>query len=164
MVKIITGKIDSEKTTKLLSVYREKNEGDGFALPKLYSHNQIAGQRLVRLSTKENVVFSLKKSFLPEHWNEAYSYDDYSFSIEGRAFFERGMEHMLLTGASPIFLDEIGPLELEGKGFASALRKLLTMQVDLIIVVRDSCFEDVIRQFHITDYTLVPVDRFKLVF
>ncbi len=155
MIYIVTGGINSGKTTKLLSLYREIKTGDGFILPKLYIGDSYAGQQIVRLSTGEGRPFSLKKDFIPAFWNEQYRYDNYSFCREGFDFAFASICHIVDAGLSPIFIDEIGPLELEEKGFYCLLSKLLEHNDTLYISVRELLIAQVISKFSINNYTML---------
>lgn len=54
------------------------------------------------------------------------------------------------------FLDEIGLLELEGKGFSRALRYLLSEgKASLTITARDAYLESVISYFSIPDPEII---------
>ncbi|MFK5926140.1 MAG: nucleoside-triphosphatase [Desulfuromusa sp.] len=55
-------------------------------------------------------------------------------------------------------LDEIGRLELAGKGWASALSELLVSKNRLLIVVRRDFIEKVIQQFALTEYVVVDAE------
>jgi nucleoside-triphosphatase THEP1 len=58
---------------------------------------------------------------------------------------------------TPLYLDEIGPLELEGKGFSHILRDCLASQAELFLVVRTGCLKDVLKAFGIREYELMQV-------
>lgn len=52
-------------------------------------------------------------------------------------------------------IDEVGRLELQGHGYANALRTLLEMQKDLYIAVRSRFVDDVVEEFGIKNYELI---------
>ena len=47
---------------------------------------------------------------------------------------------------SPLFIDEIGPLELGGQGFRDIFVSLIREEVELYVVVRKSCLDRVIAE------------------
>lgn len=155
MVYIVTGKINSGKTTRLLSIYNERKAGDGFINKKIYINNKYAGQEIIRLSTGDSKIFSLKKAFLTDEWQEEYSYDVYSFSKEGMPFAEEIIKDIIDNDISPIFIDEIGPIELQGLGFYKVFKEILKTKKDIFVVVREGCLEKVISQFEIGLYEIV---------
>ena len=60
---------------------------------------------------------------------------------------------------TPVFIDEIGPLELDGNGFFAGFKKILRTQRDVYITVRNHCVEDVINKFNIRNYTIIMVNE-----
>lgn len=61
-VNIIAGEVNSGKTSKLLEIYRQAGQGDGFINAKIYTGPQYAGQRIVWLSTGEVWTFPTEKT------------------------------------------------------------------------------------------------------
>lgn len=157
-VHIITGGVNTGKTTRLLSIYHELELGDGFINAKVYDAGQYTGQRIVRLSTGESVNFSFKKEFIPLNWDEEYTYDVYSFSRRGLIFAYNTVSDIILKKIEPIFIDEIGPLELQRQGFFDILAMLLKLKREIYITVRDSCVESVIKEFNIEKYNTIQVN------
>lgn len=157
MVHIVTGSINSGKTTKLLSLYKELKTGDGFILPKVYIEGNYSGQQIVRLSTGASRPFSFKDGYIPICWNERYRYDVYSFSEEGFDFASAIAQDIVSNNISPVFIDEIGPLELQEKGFFKILSQLLLESNTVYISVRQTHVENVVEKFTIVNYDLIKV-------
>lgn len=156
-VHIIAGGVNTGKTTRLLSIYRETGFGDGFINTKIYKAGQYAGQRIVRLSTGESENFSFKKGFIPLNWDEEYGYDVYSFSRRGLMFADKTVADIIAKGIEPAFIDEIGPLELQKKGFFGIFTMLLKIKKEIYITVRDSCVERIIKEFGIEKFHIIEV-------
>ena len=150
MVYIITGEINSGKTTRLLSIYNEKQEGDGFVTLKVYSHGKYIGQKIRRLSTGEETYLSMVRD-IPKDWDEKCRYDDYSFSQSGINLAQKTADDIIKRGINPAFVDEIGPLELQGKGFFDVFSLLLSECRDIYFTVRITSLNDVIEKFIIKD-------------
>ncbi|MCX7615667.1 MAG: hypothetical protein N2Z65_07935 [Clostridiales bacterium] len=157
MINIITGEINSGKTTVLQSIYRHLNKGDGIALPKYFIDGRCSGQRIVQLSTGKTELFSHKSSAVPDGWVEKIRYDSYSFSNKGMSFAEKVFERIIKEQISPAFVDEIGPLELRKDGFYRDLTKIISLQNELFIAVRSSCLSDVLQLFDIHTFCLLNV-------
>lgn len=156
-VNIIAGEVNSGKTSKLLEIYHQAGQGDGFINAKIYIGLQYAGQRIVWLSTGESMDFSYRKDFIPDNWDEKYCYDAYSFSNKALDFADQIISEALKRDAEPVFLDEIGPLELQNKGFYDILKRILSSNREIYITVRKSCVEQVIMQFNITNYNIISI-------
>ncbi|HEX9059070.1 MAG TPA: nucleoside-triphosphatase [Clostridia bacterium] len=157
MVHIVTGSINSGKTTKLLSLYKELKRGDGFILPKIYIDGSFRGQQIIRLSNGTGKPFSFKMGYIPPLWDEKYSYDVYSFSMEGLDFAFDTIENIIDNSINPVFMDEIGPLELQEKGFYHPLAEVLSKSLSLYISVRETHLKSVIDKFRIENYEILKV-------
>lgn len=157
MLHIVTGQIDEGKTTKLLSIFDETKCGDGFINQKVFIDGVNAGQEIMRLSTREKRYFSFREGFLPDCWNEKYQYGAYSFSKEGYEFAEKVVWNVIRDTIEPVFIDEIGPLELGGKGFHDLFFALLKENMEMYVAVRESCVDDVIKKFGIENSRLIFV-------
>ncbi|HAH30868.1 MAG TPA: hypothetical protein DCL44_00980 [Elusimicrobia bacterium] len=66
---------------------------------------------------------------------------DFNFYGEGISAGLKALSSERLTHANVVFVDEVGFLELEGKGWAPALTQLRELKMPLIIVVRDYLLE-----------------------
>ena len=155
MVHIITGEINSGKTSRLVKLYGEINRGDGFFCRKNYVANQYAGQMIVRLTTGESTCFTYKQKFIPPGWDEGYIYEDYSFSRTGLLFAKRIAMEIVYRNIQPVFIDEIGPLELMGSGFHKILEQFLYLETNLYLVIRASCLMEVINKYHIATFNII---------
>jgi nucleoside-triphosphatase THEP1 len=69
---------------------------------------------------------------------------------EGLAFAAEALEGAA-CGASVVFVDEIGPWELQGGGLAPSLRDLLPRPLVLVLVVRAGLVEAVRQVFAIPE-------------
>ena len=81
----------------------------------------------------------------------------YRFSTQ--AF--RHANEVIINGSSlagaQIVIDEIGPLELQGKGFYNTLSQLLSLNdpaFDLLLVIRENLVEKVIAHFNIAMHNI----------
>jgi nucleoside-triphosphatase THEP1 len=155
MVNVITGEINSGKTSRLLSLYGEINRGDGFYCRKKYIANHYAGQEIIRLTNGESACFSFKQPFIPAGWDEVYSYEDYSFSRTGLLFVNKIAMDIVNNKNQPVFIDEIGPLELADRGFHEILNQFLFSETDLYLVIRASCLTKVINKYHIDAFRVI---------
>lgn len=153
MVYIITGEINCGKSTKLLSIYQYNKVGDGFYNHRISIYNQT-GQELIHLTSGKTCLYSIRCNYTPDGWDELYTYKEYSFSGAGILFAKNIMNDML-ENLQPAYIDEIGPLELEEKGFYNDFKQLLQTQKDIYVVVRYKCLFDVLMKFNIRKFTII---------
>ena len=153
MVFIITGGVNTGKTTLFERIHK-KQGGGGFSLPKIIVNNQFKGYWIKDLNTGEKTEFALIESM------DGYLYKmgRFYFLPEGMEFARRIYKKAIETEEKNFFIDEIGPLELEDKGFSHIFRDALTSFENIYVVVRESCLDDVIRKFGLNEYKLVRKD------
>jgi len=152
MIYIITGGIDEGKTREIEAIYRQMSKGDGWVSRKVFLHEEFVGYEILRLSTNEKLPLAYKKEFVPPGWDEIYTIGPFCFSKRAFEFAGKIIDEIIDKNINPVFIDEIGPLELQGKGFCPMLEKILKTQKDVYIVVRSHCVNDVIKKFSIKNY------------
>ncbi len=161
MVVIIAGEIDAGKTTKLLEIYETIKSGDGIIAKKVFTAGTFTGYELVRLTTGEKKLFAVLKENLPDEWEEVFSHRRFSFSKKAFEFAEHTFEQILAEKITPIFIDEIGPLELSGKGFDEIFKKLLEANRKIYAAIRTDCVKSVIEKYAIKDYEVIELRQRK---
>ncbi len=136
MVFIITGPRNSGKTTRLLNIFQKKRGGgiaslkskkDGYE--NYFIHFLGSAQDKVLLAT-ENPEFENKDGFFRFKrffFNKNAFKRSYLYVIE-----------LIALSVSPIYLDEVGELEFNGMGFHGICLKLMRLQRDVYITVRDT--------------------------
>ncbi|MBE0700174.1 MAG: hypothetical protein IH571_00650, partial [Acholeplasmataceae bacterium] len=147
MITIITGKVNRFKTTYMIKHYQMHQQGDGFVSVKQMNGNDVQGYDAVKLSTNMKKTLMLHERCLNQSWKEVQSVGPYRVNVETLDWINREVIEMMNRQTSPIYLDEIGQLELSDQGFDSILRLLLLRGVDLIIVVKSSFLDAVIKHY-----------------
>ena len=155
MVTIVTGGIDSCKTTKLASLYAESGAGDGFAMIKRLAGRHVRGYDARRLSTGVDLPLVYRGGFEPEGLRIACRIGPYLFAEAAYRHVSDELLRMVRDRVSPIYFDEIGELELEGSGFDPAMRAMAASGLDLVLVVRDEFVARVVERYELRDVTLV---------
>ncbi len=160
MIYIISGEIDQGKTREMISIYQQQQtkQGDGFVSKKIFPDDtDFTGYEIVRLSNNEKMSLAYRSQYVPPGWDEIYSCGPFHFSKAAVTFAEGIIDDIIARDINPVFIDEIGPLELAGKGFTPLLEKILKTQKDVYITVRNHCVEDVLKKFYIREYELIKV-------
>ncbi len=141
---IVTGPINSGKTTRLMDWCKNRKDVYGILTPK------INGKRVfVDVATGDQFEMEAQ-----ENEENVLSIGKYIFSVAG---FDRAKN--ILRNATNrkngwLIIDEVGPLELKGEGFGEELKELLNSIDDsfkVIIVVRESLVEQVVTYFEIAE-------------
>jgi len=153
MVFIITGGVNTGKTTLFERIHKRQG-GGGFSLPKIIVNNQFKGYWIKDLNTGEKTEFALTETTN----GYLHKMERFYFLPEGMAFAKSIYNKAIETEEKNFFIDEIGPLELENKGFSHIFMDALTSFENIYVVVRESCLDDVIRKFGLKEYKLVRKD------
>lgn len=154
MINIITGRVNSGKTTELIKIFNRLGKGDGFYNRKLYSDGHYVGQEIVIFSNRKSKLWAYRGP-KPENCQQDFCYGEYSFSKEGLEYAENMINSILKSGIDPIYIDEIGPLELQEKGFHNLFKCCLEANKEIYVVIRKSCVEAVIKKYNITNYNII---------
>jgi len=155
MIKIVTGKIHSYKTTRLIQHYLLTRTGDGFVSIKFMKESVVSHYDLQRLSTGETFPFVIRENeILPVH-NVRCQIGPYCFLESGFQIVEASILEMIDKGVSPIYLDEIGLLEREEKGFSKLFQTLIDRGTDLCVVIRKDILPEILKRYHIKDYEII---------
>lgn len=157
MIEIITGEINTGKSTRLKKDFSAHSGADGFVCSKFFVDDVHAGYDLVHLPTNDSCAFIRKVEFMPDCWNEATRImDNFTFSKEGFEFAKKIADNAILNNISRFYIDEIGHLELNGEGFYNMVNKLLTVpNLTLVFIVRRRLLEQTIALFKIKDYIII---------
>ncbi|MBU1108560.1 MAG: nucleoside-triphosphatase [Candidatus Riflebacteria bacterium] len=159
MIYIVSGEINSGKTSWMATDFGQQKNADGFICRKVFVGDTHIGYNLEHLSTGERCHFIRKPEFLPENWREvACLAKKYSFCEEGFCFAQKIADSALAKNCQRFYLDEIGPLELMKKGFYSLLKQLLqNRSLDLVIAVRASLVTTVIDFFELQEINYINI-------
>lgn len=141
---IITGAVNSGKTTLLRDFFeKEKSQGNfptGIIAPGIFENGIKTGFEVIDLSSGESkILASTEKDKF-----SGFQAGKFFFSSEAFEFAKKALlnfEHKVI-----VFLDEVGPLELEGKGYADCLKVLLESDIQkLYLVIRSSVLRDFLK-------------------
>jgi nucleoside-triphosphatase THEP1 len=122
-VIIITGNINSGKTTMMEKLYEnEKTKGKspiGIIARGVFRGKAKVGFDVVNLSTGN----SMPLARIGREIRGGFSVGKFTFSNEGLEFARKALLNSKYSDV--VFIDEMGPLELEDKGYANCLKTLL---------------------------------------
>jgi nucleoside-triphosphatase THEP1 len=145
-IYIITGKIGSGKTSliqKLINkLYQNKVKVSGIISTRIIEDEITTGYDVVNISTGES------KKFLRINGTEQQArIGKFYIYPEG---LNTGNETLLANQTQLVIIDEIGKLELEGKGWSESLQKLINnSKSHLFLSVREEVLNEVIEKFKI---------------
>ena len=145
-ILVITGKINSGKTTLMKKLFEmERLDGKsptGIISPGVFRGDAKIGFDVIDLSTGRASLLARVSGKL----KNGFSVGRFTFSDKSLEFAKKAILDFRPGGT--VFVDEIGPLELTGKGYADCLRILLKSSISkLYISVRENCLDEVRKSF-----------------
>jgi nucleoside-triphosphatase THEP1 len=154
MILILTGPTRSRKTSTLLQWAKVRNDCGGILCP------DKRGLRYL-LNVKDKKTFPFQKK-------EKAGSDDITvgnFILDGNGFKQASAwldEHLRDPNLHYVVLDEIGLLELEGRGWDPWLKSSISKLGDktLILVVRRKLLDEVIQRYGLGEVSVVEPDYF----
>lgn len=147
MIKIITGPIKSGKTTRLTAWVK--------------CHQNCVGILSPVINNRRFIYSILEDEYHPLETEEGDAKDQKTITIGRYTFqestFEWARGQLELADAKNrdwLIIDEIGPLELTGKGLEPQVEKIIDSTLksgkdDLILVVREGLVDKVVDHYHL---------------
>ena len=154
-VFIITGKRHSGKTGAALKLV-EEYRAMGWPVAGVLAPGFMEDGRRVHIdamdaATYKRVPLASRNGRVTD---ALFEYGGFSFSKSGLEFGRRSL--MSFKAGSIVMIDEVGPLELEGKGYSDEVRRLLKPgAAAVVLVVREEVLKDILREYSIDRYRIV---------
>ncbi len=151
----MTGPVHSGKTSLLKKVVIELKEQqhkiDGFLSEVVLRNQEIVGYDLLDLGEKRSIPFLRKEG--EEEWEKIGSYFFIPQSLEeAKDIILRSKEDDLLI------VDEVGPLELEGKGLWPALNRVIFLPLrQSLLVIRLNVVNDFLQRVRNKEWKIFDV-------
>ena len=145
MIFLLTGPVHSGKTILLRNVVQElkkqESQIDGFLSEAVLENNKIIGYDLFDLKEEKSIPFIRKDG--KDEWQRI---GVYFFIPQSLAEAEK----IILRGknADILVVDELGPLELSGKGLWPALKQIIYNNLkNCLLVIRSNILENFLEKF-----------------
>jgi nucleoside-triphosphatase THEP1 len=153
MILILTGPTQSRKTTTLRKWCEGRTDCGGVLSP------DIDGLRvLYNIKTKATIPWQHHTPVEGDSIVGRFSFDPNGF-VTGYSWLN---EHMADPEIRYIVLDEVGKLELEGKGWDTWLRSAFPLPEDktLVLVIRRSLLDEIINRYQLEEVSVVDREYF----
>lgn len=150
MITIITGDKNVGKTSYLEAWYDREKRGVGFCSRKVWHGETCEGYDLVFFPAGGSRPLMRVKE-------KPASGSSSRFQVDPAAVLraEQWMRSHPWSRTAPVWIDEIGRLELEGKGFDSLFRRVLAERREIRVVFRKQVLKDLIAQYGLRGYRLI---------
>ena len=147
-ITLVSSPVDSGKTSYLQKRFSDHSGAAGILSLPVFRNGRKRGYYAYDIGSGEAMLLA---SELPIH--PSFTFRRFYFSEYG---FDFARERILSSFHSPVLvIDEIGPLELEGAGFAPALEECARNYGNhLILVVRDHLRDEVMTAFGLGNFEI----------
>lgn len=159
---ILSAPIRSGKTTALMEFWEMGHLSfDGFIAPEIDEK-----RKLIFLDSEEEIPFELEDNSNDEY-TEIGPFKFYTSAFEK---VRSEIKKLKSSTCKLIIIDEIGYLELDGKGYEPELTEYINFFKEksdpqiLILVVRHSLLNTVIDRYRLDDAQVLSLDLFKTMF
>ncbi len=162
MIYIITAPKNRGKTTYLKSLFQKEEGGQGFCSEKIMKNGVLQGYALRDLYRNDTKIIALvNKRPLPPGWGESFSYGPFHFSKEAFKWAMNLCQRAIKEGASSFFIDELGPVEIQGKGHHALITQAAASPMNLYITLRSNLINAACQTFAFKDYKIIqpPLKR-----
>ncbi|NJO88009.1 MAG: DUF2478 domain-containing protein [Chloroflexia bacterium] len=162
---IVTGKIDVGKTSfvqQLIEAFKEKQlKVSGIYSRKVYENNKRIGYDLVDIKT------NTFEPFLQINGKQRDGIGMFKILPRGLQFGIESLKSANNGNSDIVIVDEIGKLELSGKGWIGQVKQLITLQqTHLLLVINEKFLEEFSEQLDLKNTLLItiPTNNFSEAF
>ncbi len=156
MVNIITGKMNSGKTTKLFNLYNSLKKGNGIISKKKMVGSSVFGFFGYILESKEEFPYMIHEHQLKKtNLDFVYQIGPYFIYKKAQLYIEQFYIKLIDNNISPLYFDEVGKLELSNRGFYSSIKYALEKNIDIYMTVREDLVSSILKHFNILDYQIL---------
>lgn len=148
MINIVSG-IQNAGKTRFMRDHASGSGGDGILSLKYFEKGRHTGYDLLHVQSGAVCPLIRHRDHLPAHWDALAEKDPWFFSA---AAFRFAQEKLQNNPSETLYLDEIGPLEIQNKaGFYSLATALIAVgKKELFFSVRESLLEAFMETFSLT--------------
>lgn len=159
---LITGETGSGKTNflkNLIGSLRQKDISVNGILAEGYWHEGNRDRyEIIDLNSGKKIVYC-QKTF-NRGWEKILHFYVNPAAV---SFGENALDPANFVKRDIVAIDEIGPFELQGKGWSNAVTKIITEKPEqpMIWIVRKSLVEAVIKHFIIISYLIIEFEEYE---
>ncbi len=157
MLHIVTGERDAGKSRFLMAHYHSHRQGDGVVALKIVADGKVIGYDAYFIGQDRTVPLMRHHDALPDNFPKTqnigpFYYDPTTFMIMNAYIID-----LIQKKISPIYIDEIGRLEMAGQGLDRAMQYGFRPEGDVYMVIRDEFLHRVINHYRLQPVEIIDV-------
>ena len=157
MILLVGGERGSGKTSWCREYIDQRRKSGstvgGVLSPAIENQGQRVGSNALDLLTGQEIPFARLSPYGSLSGGEKVG--DYTISRDGILFACDAIEQAVERRCDLVGIDEVGPLELHGKGVMSAVESALASAVNVLIVIRSSLREALQKRFSDHEFAVI---------
>jgi nucleoside-triphosphatase THEP1 len=139
----------------MLSLYNQHHLGDGFVALKKMDKEKIVGFDCLHLSTQKIFPYAIHDYYYNNQFQTTTILGPYHFNEDTLLMIEKTFDELISLNISPLYLDEVGQLELNNQGNAKILQKLIDHHCELYLSIREEFIEKFVQKYHLNEYQII---------
>jgi len=156
---VVTGSQGSGKTSYLLEIVEFlQTEGfrlGGFIAKGTWKNNKRYSFELLDLQTNQQLLFCQSEPVTA--WKKI---EHFYINPAGQHFGETVLDPKNLQGIDLVVIDEIGPFELKGKGWAEAIDRIMEQtRLPMIWTIREGAVMEVLEKWNFRPLEIIHVEK-----
>lgn len=158
MVHIVTGKINAGKSSDLKKRFDRHGLGAGVIGVKLWKEGDIYGYKAHCLPQGSEEILMIHQRHYDGEFENFGMIGPYFYNID---VFKRANQHIISAiekGQTPIYIDEVGMLELTGGGYHKALTLATSSPTELYISCRQDLVMKIVAMYRLDDYEVIEIE------
>ncbi len=155
---ILTGKTNSGKTTLIKNLVENRKDCGGLLSLPVFENGKKIGSDSFDLITKGKKKLCRLKEMADF---DGFQRGKYVIGFDGLKFGEEAIKRALENNKRFAIVDEIGPLEIEGKGLMDATIKAVKSKSNTLLVIRERLLDDFLKKFPERNFTILRKEELE---
>jgi nucleoside-triphosphatase THEP1 len=163
MLHIVTGDLDSGKSRFLMEHHKNRHQGDGVIALKILDGEGIVGYDAYFIGRDLSVPLMRHQDALPENFPRKERIGPFYYDPKTFILMNAYLIDLIQKKTNPIYIDEIGRLELDGRGLDRVMKYGFHPDADVYLVIRDELLHTIINHYHLKPDEIIDVGAIRYV-
>jgi len=158
MVHIVIGNINTGKTTWLKKRFDHHGLGAGVLGVKLWKDGDIYGYKAHLLPSGQEEIILIHQRHYNHEFENFGMIGPYFYNLDAFNHINQHIIEAIDRSVSPIYVDEVGKLEISGGGYDPVIKKIALSQGESYISSRRDLAQAIIEHYRLTNYKIIEIE------